>query len=499
MKQTDEKLVWFIFSIDSKKEHRITFFECEFLLWCFYYFPGEFNHPLAPFHFEYVETLEDGIDVFFVGFRECWKSMFLTMYYVYVILYAKRRFIMHYNSEIEQAKAMLRDVISILQTNEKIVADYWFAYMPAEWWKKWDWRQKTVAEFISETGVKMKAMSIWKSPRWQKFVWQWVTYRPDLVGFDDLDNEKNTRNSDIIEADVKFILWEVFWWVSSFAQKIFLWNVVNEDWRVPRLKKHFESDIKNKIKIFWIPIRQKWKITWNRFVSTDNEAELLNTNIFNSRDKYVSLETRKREQWSIWFSQNYNLVSYKKWQRIIKQTDIKYYWILPKNYKITFWIDPSFSEKTVSDPMALTITAQEEYENEIYKYIVEILEFIWEEKDEEKFCNTVAELYHKYGCSMIFIEWNNGGLIIARMLKKRWLAVTVINSEKDKVTRLREYQGQFERWIIKFNPDDSKVQKWIQQLLLFPSGEHDDMVDSMWFSFTPYVWWWTIRTLWSKK
>jgi len=50
--------------------------------------------------------------------------MFLTMYYVYVILYAKRRFIMHYNSEIEQAKAMLRDVISILQTNEKIVADY---------------------------------------------------------------------------------------------------------------------------------------------------------------------------------------------------------------------------------------------------------------------------------------------------------------------------------------------------------------------------------------
>lgn len=489
MKQTDEKLVWFIFSEDSKKEHRITFFECEFLLWCFYYFPGEFNHPLATFHFEYCETLEDWTDVFFVGFRECAKSMFLTMYYVWVILYRKRRFIMHYNSEIEQAKSMLSDVIWILQTNEKIIADYWYAYIPQEWLKRWDTKKKTVWEFITETWVKMKAMSIWKSPRWQKFVWKWVTYRPDLVWFDDLDNEKNTKNADIIEADVKFILWEVFGWVSSFAQKIFLWNVVNEDWRVPRLKKHFESDIKNKIKVFWIPIRKKWKITWDRFVSTDEEAERLNKNILDNRDKYISLETRRREQWSIWFGQNYNLVSYKKWQRIIKQSDIKYYWTLPKNYKIIFWIDPAFSEKTWTDAIGLTITAQEKYEKEIYKYVIEIREFIEDEKDEEFFCKVVKELYQKYKCNLIYIENNNWWWILARMLKKRGMAVIIINSEKDKVTRLREYQWEFERWLIKFNSDDSKVQKWIQQLMEFPSWAHDDMVDSMVFSFTPYQWW----------
>lgn len=488
MKQRDEKLVWFIFSENSKKEHRVAFFEFEFLLWCFYYFPGEFNHPLAQFHFEYCETLEDGTDVFFVWFRECAKSMFLTMYYVYVIIYKKRRFIMHYNSEIEQAKAMLRDVISILQTNEKIIADYWFAYMPVEWWKKWDWRQKTVAEFISETGVKMKAMSIWKSPRWQKFVWKWVTYRPDLVWFDDLDNEKNTRNDEIIKQDINFILWEVFGWVSSFAQKIFLWNVVNEDWRVPRLKKHFESDVKNKVKVFWIPIRQKGKISWNRFVSTDDEAEELNKNISDDRDKYISLETKKRDQWSIWFSQNFNLIAYKKWQRIIKQSDIKYYGALPKNHKIIIWIDPAFSEKTGTDAIGLTITAQEIFEKEVYKYVIEIREFVEEEKDEEFFCKIVKELYQKHKCNLIYIENNNGWWILARMLKKRGMAVIIINSEKDKVTRLREYQWEFERGLIKFNPDDSKVQKWIQQLMEFPSWAHDDMVDSMVFSFTPYAW-----------
>jgi hypothetical protein len=39
---------------------------------------------------------------------------------------------MHYNSEIEQAKSMLRDVISILQDNEKLIADFGYLYMPED-------------------------------------------------------------------------------------------------------------------------------------------------------------------------------------------------------------------------------------------------------------------------------------------------------------------------------------------------------------------------------
>jgi len=493
MKKRNEKLILFIFSEESKSIHRKEYFKNDFLYFCFYYFPGEFNHPLASFHFDYVETLESWTDVFFVWFRECAKSMFLTMYYVYIIVYTKRRFVMHYNSEIEQAKSMLRDVITILQDNEKLIVDFWYLYMPAEWVKRWNWKQKTVWEFITETGVKMKAMSVWKSPRWQKFVYKWVTYRPDLVWFDDLDNEKNTKNPDLIKADINFILWEVFWWVSSFAQKIFLWNVVNQDWRVPRLKKHFESDEKNKIKIFWIPIRIKWKISWNRFVATDKQSEQKNKGIVNVRDMFVSIEDRKREQWTIWFNQNYNLIAYKKWQKIIKDSDIKHYYKLPKIFKIVFWIDPAFSEKTWSDPIWLTVTAQEMYEKEIFKYVIEIKEFIEDEKDEERFCSVVVDMYHKYNCSLIYIEWNNGGLILARMLRKRWLSVIVVNAEKDKVTRLREYQWEFERGMIKFNPDDTKVWTWIQQLKDFPNVDHDDMVDSMVHSFTPFVWG-TIRT-----
>lgn len=484
-----EKIIEYIFSWKSHEKNRVSFFENEFLLWCIYHFPWDFVHVIADFQKEYAQDLSDWLDVFFVWFRWCSKSTLLTMYYAWVIIYQKRRFIIHYNSEINQAKSMITDVINYLQDTKTITTDHWYKYLPPTSQKRIDKKKKTVWEFLSEDWVKMKAMSIWKSPRWQKFVWKGVTYRPDLVWFDDIDNDKNIKNPDIIESDILFLTWEVFGWLEAYAQKIFLWNVIAEDWRIPRLKKHFESDVKNKVKVFWIPIRKKWKILWSRYVATDKEAEELNKNIKINKDKFISIESKRREQWSIWFNQNFNLIAYKKWQRIIKESDIKYYGTLPKNHKIIIWIDPAFSEKTWSDAIGLTITAQEMFEKEIHKYVIEIREFNEEEKDEEFFCKVVKELYQKYKCNLVYIENNNGWWILARMLKKRWLGVIIINSEKDKITRLREYQWEFERWLIKFNPDLSKVQKWIQQLMEFPAWAHDDMVDSMVFSFTPYSGW----------
>lgn len=494
MKERDKELIAFIFSKDSNKLHRKEYFRSDFLNFCFYYFSWEFNHPLAPFHFEYVETLEDGTDVFFVWFRECAKSMFITMYYVWVIIYAKKRFIMHYNSEIEQAKSMLRDVISMLQENELIIADYWYIYSPPQWKKKWDTKQKTVSEFISETGVKMKAMSIWKSPRWQKFVYKSITYRPDLIWFDDLDNDKNTRNPNIIAEDVKFILWEVFGWVSSFCQKIFLWNVINEDGRVPTLKKHFETTQKSKVKVFWVPIRSKWKIMWNRFVATDNEADELNKNIENDRDKYVSLESKRRDQGSIWFGQNFNLIAYVRWQKIISKSDIKYWYDIPEKCRIVIWIDPAYSEKTLSDSIWITVTAlYTNWEWKSFKYILECIELKGKEKNEDNFARVVSELYKKVWANVIRIESNNGWGILARILKKLNLAVVEITQKQDKVQNLLEFQWDFERWEIYFKNDMS--QDLEKQLLQFPNVDHDDLVDSMMLSFKDEkIWWFTSST-----
>lgn len=495
MKKKDKEIISYIFSNRSKREVRRVYFENDFLFFCFYYFPLEFIHTLADFQIDYIESLEDGLNIFFAGFRECWKSTILTLYYTYVICYRKRKFIMHYNSEIEQSRSMLRDVIVNLEENEKLIRDFGFLYIPEDWKKKRDKKQKSVWEFVTENWVKMKAMSIWKSPRWQKFVFWWITYRPDLIWFDDLDTNKNTKNPEIINNDINFILWEVFGWASSYCQFIFLWNVINEIWRIPSLKKHFEANKNSEIKIFWIPIRQKWKIVWDRFVATDKIAEEKNKKITNPREKFISLETKRRLQWLIWYNQNYNLIPYIKGQRIISDSMIQYYQNLPKNYKVVIGVDPAFSEKTGSDAIWITVTAHENYNKENYKYVIEMIALEWEEKDEERFCKFIKILAEKYNYSVIYIENNNWWGVLARMLKKRNLSVIVINSEKDKVTRLREFQWEIERWLIKFNSDNFLVWKWLEQLKLFPNSDHDDMVDSMVFSFNKPVWA-SVRILW---
>ena len=487
----DRELINYLFINPDKIFLRKEYFKRDFLSFCLYYFPNEFTHPLADFHKEYVDDLQLMRNIFFVWFRECAKTMFLTYYYIYCIVYEKRKYIMHYNSDLEQAKSMLLDLIVILQTNELIIHDFWNLYIPPEWRKQTEPTKKTIWEFMINWNIKVQAMSIWKSPRGKKFLWRdWRTHRPDLVWFDDIDTDKNTKNPTLIEADMRFITWEVFGWLNSFAQKVFLWNVINEDGRVPRLKKFFEAN--KDFKLFWIPIRIKWNISWSRFVSTDKEVEEKNKDITDDAYKFISLQTKRRD-WIIAYNQNFNLIAYKKGQNIIKKSDIKYFHKLPKKYSVVFGIDPAFSEKTGTDEMGLTITAQEKYNGEIYKYILESIWFEWIEKDEDKFCNTVAQLYHKYNCSLIYIESNNWWLILARMLKKRWLAVMVITSDKDKVTRLREFQWEFERGLIKFSSDWNRVWKLEDQLLAFPWGELDDMVDSMVFSFYPHSWW-TIRT-----
>lgn len=92
----------------------------------------------------------------------------------------------------------------------------------------------------------------------------------------------------------------------------------------------------------------------------------------------------------------------------------------------------------------------------------------------------VKEFYRKYNIQMIFIESNNGGEIIGRMLKREGLAVTLVKASKDKVTRLREWEGAFDSGLVYFLPG---TEVGVEQLISFPFGAKDDRVDAMVHSF----------------
>jgi predicted phage terminase large subunit-like protein len=154
---------------------------------------------------------------------------------------------------------------------------------------------------------------------------------------------------------------------------------------------------------------------------------------------------------------------------------------MPAGAKMVIGIDPAFSEKTGTDGMGFALT----WHVGVYKYVHTMVGFTWSEKDEERFCAYVENMYRKHNVSTINIEANNGGEIIARMLKRRNLSVVVKKATRDKVTRLREYEGCFDRGEVYFLP---WTETGVEQLLSFPHGKNDDMVDGMVYSFDKLGW-----------
>jgi hypothetical protein len=159
-----------------------------------------------------------------------------------------------------------------LQTNDKIKNDFWELFWNQ---KKEDTKEKkSIPEFITSNGIKVKANSIWESPRWLMYSSKEWNFRPDLVVLDDIDVDKSVSNIDIIEKNYNWIKGELLWWISKDCQIIFLWNTIKSDGIVPR----FENDYKNNSD--WIlrskAIIENGEITWGeRFTSEDLEKRKL--------------------------------------------------------------------------------------------------------------------------------------------------------------------------------------------------------------------------------
>lgn len=100
------------------------------------------------------------------------------------------------------------------------------------------------------------------------------------------------------------------------------------------------------------------------------------------------------------FAQNYLGIPFSGGDTIIKRSKILYAKELPTGARVTMGIDPAFSTNTGTDEMGLTLTGHvRELRGEKYcdiKYVMKMLGFSGEEKDELKFVASVRQLYDKY-------------------------------------------------------------------------------------------------------
>lgn len=267
---------------NSSPAVRRAFFKDHFFAWWIYYFSENFVCPLAPFHFDWMETLEKtDKNILIKWFRWSIKTTLTIAYITHSIAYNKYKFIVWQSFESWSSKrATMQIALSLM--NEKLENDYWIFFSPTG--SREDFEKKAIGDFDTRNGIKILSTSLGEKLRGAIS----RNARPDLLILDDIDVTDSVRNSKIIDKNEQKIKGETIGAMSKDKSRIlFLWNVINTDGVVPR----FENEKKND---------PNWKI----FVqSLYNEDGSIAWEFFT----HEMIEKIKSNEWPQAFAQNYLL------------------------------------------------------------------------------------------------------------------------------------------------------------------------------------------------
>ena len=146
------------------------------------------------------------------------------------------------------------------------------------------------------------------------------------------------------------------------------------------------------------------------------------------------------------------------------------------NSPIHFFIDGAYTEKTANDPSAILACYKQDG-----KLIIVGVEEVWMEFP--SLCRFIVEYVNKFEYSeqsFVFVEPKaSGKSVVQQLLSTTSLNVVEANTPKDdKVTRTHAQTPKMEAKRVKLVRGHWNT-KFINQLLAFPTGLHDDMLDCL--------------------
>ena len=360
---------------------------------------------------------------------------------------------MRYSQTIDNAEENLTYIsnsfIGDTDGGERFIRDFGNLYYPEYNIKQGQKKIKRIDKFITENNCYVRAMSLGTSPRGKNYTAPDGKFRPDLLIFDDVDTIASVDSKKKIDKNYEFLLNEVLGGTTNNTQIIFLGNTIYEDGLVPRFREHIKGD-KNR-EILRIPVyNDKKEIVRNRFVETDEEADVLNEGIKDNHKKIISLESERRRLGQISFNQNYLLIPYVIGQHVISRDMIQRDENC-RNYEYDFiqiGVDPAVSEKQGSDEYAINITGF--IGDRIYN--LESIGLNGKEKDIGASTEIVYQNYLRYNARKVIVETVAYQAILKNVFKRKGMSTGEYKTIKDKITRLMEKQSLFEDKKVFFAP-----------------------------------------------
>lgn len=281
--------------VNGKRNERVYLCEQDFALFAMYYFAEFFVYVIPGFQWLMYRALNGFTQgkfkfLLWVMFRESAKTTIAKIYVVYCVAYRKKRFINYDCYDKGNAEAALFDVVTWLQTNRKLIADFGQLFYEDPRQASRQAKLKRVSEFVTTNRVKLKAYSTQESTRGRIF----DRFRPDLYIVDDVETETTIKSAPVT-AKIIAHLDTLKTGMSSDGQVLFLGNLISDTGTIASLIAEAKENPES-----WrtqrTDVEESGVITWpDKYVATREEAAKLNERIANRQEWKIPLDQKKKD------------------------------------------------------------------------------------------------------------------------------------------------------------------------------------------------------------
>lgn len=277
-------------AINGTKEERLYLVSKDFSLFFCIYFVDYIKYPFAPFHFDMFKDTKDLFsdeirEVAWLAFRESAKTSIAKGLLLWIIAFKKRSYLNIDSFDKENAERILFDLVTEMQSNINFRNDFGELFNVSR--SADSATQKRVNNFLTNNGVRVEAHSTQESVRGRLHGHQ----RPDFLLLDDFETNK-TKDSKAYTAQVIGHIDEFKSGLDSSAKIVYLGNYITEYGSVNTLLERAKVDAKLRVRM--IPVIENDRPTWPaKYALTDLEAQTFGK---------VSLEDKKRQLGSLVFS-----------------------------------------------------------------------------------------------------------------------------------------------------------------------------------------------------
>lgn len=474
----------------SIKHLRIKACEKSLFLFGLFYFRHYFTVKSADFHKALTILLmfNGHSHLLIIGFRESAKTVWAKIKIVHNIVYKKKMFNIYCCFDKAKAKSHVYDIAIELQTNNHLIEDFGQLFFDDSFEKEKKSRKKSIDEFITETGIKVMAVSVSVSVRGLVH----GPYRPDFWVIDDFENVKTYRSAKHTATVIEFFE-ELFGGMSGDANIVFLANRITLTGSVSHIEGIARA--RKDVVLYEIKIEENGKLTWeSRFCWTDEEADEYNRNLTNKKKYKISLESRKGLLGTNKFLREYYNQPTSEETQVIKERWIteNYYDQAPTQMvRAVMIVDPSAGLTENSDECAIGVVSW--VKNDSHRYVLESEG--WRGKKLTDRAAYVIAYWLKYRTILqmvgiekvlnqtalydIIVDWKNGNNVIPKFehIKDRNIPVVAIDPKgRTKAERVSQQEAKFERGEVHLRPHMTMLK---DQLIAFPNTLNDDRLDTI--------------------